>query len=141
MCIRDSYVESVAVEAVLANDYRVDVATLDLDNAQGRSYANQYLTSFYRTMLRASGNVQDGSNQGFVEVKYGLPVANEIFGLTLDISDVGGFYFSGEYDRSRQHFRYPRPGRDYPGNSIAELVLKNGTRRHYVIPRPGERFD
>ena len=53
---------------------------------------------------------------------------------------VGGRY-TGVHNGGREHFRYPRPGRDYPANAILELVLKNGSRRHYVIPRPGERFD
>ena len=99
-------IQSIEFLLLLANDYRIDVTSNRQLNANGQPVLLS--EGIPERTVRADGNVQDGSNQGFVEVKYGLPVANEIFGLTLDISDVGGFYFSGEYDRSRQHFRYPR---------------------------------
>ena len=102
---QEHYVESVAVEAVLANDYRVDVATLDLDNAQGRSYANQYLTSFYRTMLRASGNVQDGSNLARKRINVGENTA--LFNYSGDLHlALAGIEINGEYARSARYSRF-----------------------------------
>ncbi len=59
---QEPYVESASVEAVLANDYRVDVATLSHGNPGGRGYAPQFTSTFYRPVLRAEGNVQDMSN-------------------------------------------------------------------------------
>ena len=99
-------IKSIEFLLLLANDYRIDVTSNRQLNANGQPVLLS--EGIPERTVRADGNVQDGSNQGFVRVKYGLPVANEIFGFTLDIMDVSGFYFSGEYDRNRQHFRYPR---------------------------------
>jgi hypothetical protein len=49
--------------------------------------------------------------------------------------------YVGVHNGGREHFRFNRPGRDYPAGCIAELRLKNGNRRHYVIPSPGQRYD
>ncbi len=99
-------IRSIEFRFLLANDYRIDLTS----NRQLNANDQPVLLSegIPERTLRAPGNVRDGSNQGFVSVKYGLPVANEIFGGTIDITDVGGFFLSAEYDRNRQHFRYPR---------------------------------
>ena len=99
-------IKSVEFRLLLANDYRIDITS----NRQLNSNGQPVLLSegIPERTLRAEGNVQDGSNQRFVNVKYGLPVANEIVGFTIDVSDVRGLYLSAEFDRNRQHFRYPR---------------------------------
>ena len=101
-----SRIKSIEFLLLLANDYRIDVTS----NRQLNNNGQPVILSegIPERTLRASGNVQDGSNQRFVRVVYGLPVALEVYGVTLDVSDAGGFFLSAEYDRSRQHFRYPR---------------------------------
>ena len=99
-------IKRIEFQLLLANDYRIDVTSNRQLNANGQPVLLS--EGIPERTVRADGNVQDGSNQGFVKVKYGLPVANEIFGFTLDVSDVAGVYISAEYDRNRQHFRYPR---------------------------------
>lgn len=99
-------IKSIEFQLLLANDYRIDVTSNRQLNANGQPVLLS--EGIPERTVRADGNVQDGSNQRFVRVNYGLPVANEIFGVTIDVSDVGGFYLSGEWDRNRQHFRYPR---------------------------------
>ena len=103
---RPEQIRSIEFSFLLANDYRIDITS----DRQLNQNAQPVLLSegIPERTLRAPGNVQDGSNQGFVRVKYGLPVANEILGGTIDVTDVGGFFLSAEYDRNRQHFRYPR---------------------------------
>ena len=90
----------------MANDYRIDVTSNQQTNSNDQPVP--LADGIPERTIRAPGNVHDGSNQRFVRVTYGLPVANEIFGLTLDITDLNGFYLSGEFDRNRQHQRYPR---------------------------------
>ena len=99
-------IESIEFALLLANDYRIDLTS----NRQANSNQQPVVLSegIPERTIRASGNVQDGSNQRFVQLKYGLPVANVIYGVTIDVTDVSGFYLSGEYDRNVQHFRYPR---------------------------------
>lgn len=103
---RPEQIRNIEFLLLLANDYRIDVTSNRQLNANGQPVLLS--EGIPERTVRADGNVRDGSNQGFVRVKYGLPVANEIFGLTLDISNVAGFFLSGEFDRNRQHFRYPR---------------------------------
>ena len=104
---RPEQIQSIEFLLLLANDYRIDVTSNRQLNANGQSVLLS--DGIPERTVRADGNVQDGSNQGFVRVKYGLPVANEIFGVTIDVTDLGGgFFLSGEWDRNRRHFRYPR---------------------------------
>ena len=99
-------IESIEFVLLLANDYRIDMTS----NRQTNSNQQPVTLSegIPERTIRASGNVQDGSNQRFVDLKYGLPVANVIYGVTLDVTDVGGFFLSAEFDRNVQHYRYPR---------------------------------
>jgi hypothetical protein len=85
-------IRNIEFLVLLANDYRIDVTS----NRQLNSNGQPVLLSegIPERTIRADGNVQDGSNQRFIRVNYGLPVANEIFGVTVDITDVAGFYLS-----------------------------------------------
>ena len=104
---RPEQIKSIEFLLLLANDYRIDVTSNRQLNANGQPVLLS--EGIPERTVRADGNVQDGSNQGFVRVNYGLPVANEIFGITIDVTDLGGgFFLSGEWDRNRRHFRYPR---------------------------------
>jgi hypothetical protein len=104
---RPEQIKNIEFLLLLANDYRIDVTSNRQLNANGQPVLLS--EGIPERTVRADGNVKDGSNQGFVRVNYGLPVANEIFGITLDVTDLGGgFFLSGEWDRNRRHFRYPR---------------------------------
>ena len=54
-------VESVSVEALLAGDYRFSVATVSQVSRNER-WEYRFRSTFLRTILRAPGNVQDGTN-------------------------------------------------------------------------------
>ncbi len=99
-------IKNIEFVLLLANDYRIDVTSNRQLNANGQPVL--LAEGIPERTVRASGNVQDGSNQRFVRVDYGLPVANQIYGVTLDVTNVQGFYLAAEYDRNRQDFRYPR---------------------------------
>ena len=129
---------------LLANDYRIDVTS----NRQLNSNGQPVLLSegIPERTIRADGNVQDGSNQRFIRVNYGLPVANEIFGVTVDITDVAGFYLSGEWDRNRQHFRYPRRSENdvtkhKAFNNAADAWFLNIYKREYPYYAFGEVYN
>ena len=59
---QDPAIESVVVEALLANDYRVRVFTLIDENPRARGHATRWRPSSPIIRLRAPGNVQDLSN-------------------------------------------------------------------------------
>ena len=84
---------------MLANDYKVEITS----NKQ----TNQLGTPVFLPMLRAPGNVKDGSNQAFHRFRYGLPTANRMLGFDLAISDVAGFELRGEFVQNSQYRRYP----------------------------------
>ncbi len=137
-------IKSIEFQLLLANDYRIDVTS----NRQLNSNGQPVLLSegIPERTVRADGNVQDGSNQRFVRVNYGLPVANEIFGVTIDVTDVGGFYLSGEWDRNRQHFRYPRRSesdvtKHRAFNSSADAWFVNLYKRAYPYYAFGEVYN
>ena len=137
-------IKSIEFLLLLANDYRIDVTSNRQLNANGQPVLLS--EGIPERTMRADGNVKDGSNQGFVRVEYGLPVANEIFGVTLDISDVGGFYLSGEYDRNRQHFRYPRRSEidvtnHQAHNTSADAWFVNAYKREYPYYGFGEVYN
>ena len=97
----DTYTEIHFVEIglVLANDYKVEVTS----NKQ----TNSLDTPVYLPVMRADGNVKDGSNQAYHQFRYGLPTANRLIGFTLNIDDLAGFSLRGELVRNYQYRRYP----------------------------------
>lgn len=129
---------------LLANDYRIDVTSNRQLNANGQPVAIS--EGIPERTVRAPGNVQDGSNQRFVNVQYGLPVANEIYGVTLDITNLSGFFLSAEYDRNRQNQRYPlRAQTDvtehYASSKTADAWFVNVYKRAYPFFLFGEAYN
>ena len=99
-------VESVEVEALLGNDYRVDVATLTEVSDRARNYYSRYNTTFYRTAARAAGNVRDGGNLGKVRFHVGEDTGISTFSADLAFS-LPGLEVKGEYALSALYSRYP----------------------------------
>ena len=93
-------IRKIEVELVLANDYSVE--------ATSNMQVNNTGEPVFLPVARASGNIKDGSNQRIVRFTYGLPTANEVAGLTLEIKDMfGGFNLRAEYDINRKFRRFP----------------------------------
>jgi len=92
-------IKRIEIGLVLANDYKVDMTSNKQTNNLG--------TPVFLPMLRASGNVQDGSNQGFRKFSYGLPTGTRMLGFDLTIADVRGFDVRGEIVRNFQYRRFP----------------------------------
>ena len=126
---QEPYVESVAVEAALANDYRVEVATLNLNNPRGRGYPNQYLSTFYRPVLRAEGNVQDGSNLARRRINVGENTSLFTYSADMHLSLVG-LEVNGEYARSARYSRFP-------GAHGRDCAVRSGDRASPSKDRPG----
>ena len=99
-------VEKVEVEAVLGNDFHVEVATLNLDNPRGRNYATQFRSTFYRTAMRAEGQVEDMSNLRRRRFSIGEDTALFTYSVDLGLSLLG-LELTGEYARSALYGRYP----------------------------------
>ncbi|MEW6753542.1 MAG: hypothetical protein AB1505_21540 [Candidatus Latescibacterota bacterium] len=128
---------------LMANDYRIDVTS---NNQTNRLEQPVFIAdAISERTVRAAGNVQDGSNQRFVTIDYGLPTANEIYGFTMEVENVGGFNLVGEWDRNRQHQRYPRFGQNDPTKHAASLTsadawMVNLFKRAYPFFVSGEAY-
>ena len=92
-------IEKVEFKLVLGNDYQVWMSS-----SQQLNRLNEAVPLL---VTQAEGNVQDNTNLSLVKFEYGLPTATQIVGSTLDVRDVLGFDFYGEYDLSYSYAKYP----------------------------------
>jgi len=92
-------IRNVRVRLVVANDYRVEVASDRQVNNVGQP---QFLI-----VSQAPGNIRNRLNQREVIFDYGLPTANQIFGVTAELRDFHGFDFYGEFNVNNQYRKYP----------------------------------
>ena len=108
----ESTVRAVEVQAMVANDYRIDVATLSEPDPAAPNRTRQFKSTFYRTVKRAKGNVRDLSNLG--QVRFGVGEQTGLFTYSGDFNlQFAGAEFSGEFARSALFSRFPaRQGRE-----------------------------
>ena len=103
---KEPFVESVEVEALVGNDYRVEVATLAEVDPRESGWVRRFKSTFYRTVLRSEGNVRDLSNLRRVRFKVGENTA--IFAYSADVNfRLAGVEVNGEYARSALYSRFP----------------------------------
>ena len=94
-------IRRVEIELVVANDYRIDIASDRQRNADGAVVFLPY--------IRARGNVKDGSNQRVLRFDYGAPTANQIAGFTLEMTDLQGVDGYLEVNVNTRYRKYPNP--------------------------------
>ena len=98
-------VESVQVEALVGNDYQVDAAQLEV-NPRGRTHYARFMSTFYRSVLCARGNVQDLSN--LARRRFDIGEDTGVFTYSSDLSfQWPGLAIHAEYARSARYGRYP----------------------------------
>ena len=108
----ETSLQSVEVEALLGNDYQVDVAMLYVKSSSAGAYHDRYSSTYYQTILRARGNVQDLSNLKRVRFELGENTANFVYSADVHLN-LPGLEIAGEYARSSVYSRYPgRTGED-----------------------------
>ena len=92
-------IKKVEFSMTIGNDYQVWMSSDRQTNASGQPVL--------LLVARAEGNVQDNTNLRVLEFEYGLPTATQIVGGTVEINNVRGFNFYGEYDLSLTYRQYP----------------------------------
>ncbi|MEW6756027.1 MAG: hypothetical protein AB1505_34365 [Candidatus Latescibacterota bacterium] len=97
-------IRHIEVGLVLSNDYRVDATS----NVQTDALGQQ----IFLPVMRSAGNVKDGSNQAYHRFRYGLPTANQLMGLSLDVDNLAGLSLRGEFVRNDQYRRFPNQSID-----------------------------
>ena len=106
-------IESVEIEALLANDYRVEAFILTEQNPRARNLQSQWRTSSFITHLRAPGNVQDLSN--LARRRFVIGENTAVFTYSADAKlDLPGIEIDAEYARSARYSRYPAYMGDTP---------------------------
>ena len=105
-------VKTVGFDLVLSNDYRVE-ATSNLQT-------NREDLPVYLLVARAPDNVDDNTNQRVVRFEYGLPTARQIYGLTLEVQDLKGFFLTAEYDVNREYRKFPNVNFDRHSSAYDE---------------------
>lgn len=148
-------VNAVDFSVILANDYKIDAAhdwinnVNDYDNPGFRSHGDSLVAgqlavpTFFRTMVRAEGNVKDGSNRRIVTFSYGLVSGMAVYGMNFTFK-WEGFDIEGEFVRSVEFLKYPISqgkliddvGRAYfirGTKKVGRLTL--GAERYNIDPR------
>jgi len=92
-------IEKVEFSLTIGNDYQVWMTS---DRQLNRNDNPVLLL-----VAQAEGNVQDNTNLRILKFEYGLPTANQILGGSLELQNVWGFNFYGEYDLSLNYRQYP----------------------------------
>ncbi len=127
-------IERVEVELVVANDYLIEMSS--------DRQADRFGREVFLPVARASGNVKDGSNQRVLVLDYGLPTANQITGLTLELDDLQGLRAYMELDINHQFRKYPNPVRQkhHTASTQAEAWMVNLSKTAYPWFSSGEVF-
>ena len=129
-------IRKLEFELVLANDFLVEVNS----NLQ-TNFSDQPV---FLPVSKAPGNVKDGSNQRVVRFDYGLPTANEIYGVTLEVQNIAGLNVAAEWDINKQWRRLPNVNfeRHVRAANTAQVgyLTARTTRRYYPWFAYGEIF-
>jgi len=128
-------IRNIEVELVLANDYAVEVTSNMQTNNTGEL--------IFLPVTRAADNIQDGSNQRVIRFSYGLPSANEVAGLTMEIDNLLGFNMRAEYDINRRFRRFPNQNirrKQALGQDDAEAFYLAASQSSYPWFAYGEVF-
>ncbi|MBM3276613.1 MAG: hypothetical protein FJY95_00820 [Candidatus Handelsmanbacteria bacterium] len=97
-------IQKLEFELIMANDYRIEVTS----NRQTDLLGDQV----FLPVVQARGEITDGSNQRFIRFEYGLPTANEVLGLDLQINNLAGLDLRSEYAVNRRFRRFPNQNYD-----------------------------
>ena len=130
-----SEIERVQIELVLANDYRVEMAS-----DRQTDFRDEVVPI---VVARSPGNVKDSSNQRVLAIDYGLPTANQIAGFTLEVTDLEGFNAYLEVDVNHQYRQYPNPNLEthHAASSETQAWMLNVSKTDYPYFALLEAFD
>jgi len=128
-------IRRIEIGLVVANDYRIEVASNMQTNATGEPA--------FLLVERASGNITDGSNQKFVKFRYGLPTGNELRGFSVQVNEVAGFNLQSEFVSNRRNRRFPNqniPKNQALAADASEAFYITASQNRYPFFAYGEVF-
>ena len=135
--VRSATLRRAAVELVVADDYRVEMASNLQTDGERRDPQIVFLP-----FARSPGNVQDHSNSQVLRLDYGLPTANELLGINWDLVEWHGISFQGEAVLNRQHGMYPSPDPKHLHHFVqsAHAAYAEVAYKRYPYDLAGELF-
>jgi len=92
-------IKGVRFRLALVNDYKVEITSNTQTNVEAQPV--------FLLVTQAEGNIKNGSNRTEVVFDYGLPTANQIVGLTVEVRDLMGFDLYTEFDLNHSYRQYP----------------------------------
>ena len=119
-------IRSVAVEALLGNDYHVDVAMVYLRSDFSTFYPDRFAASYYHVLSRSRGNVQDMSNLKRRRFEVGENTGHFVYSADLNLQ-LPGLEISAEYARSSVYSRYPAEIDEQPAFDDAPRFADRGS--------------
>ena len=127
-------IRELTFELVLANDYRVEVAS----NMQRDRLGDQV----FLLVAQAEDEIVDGSNHQFLRFDYGLPTAHEVMGVDLEIFNLGGLDLRAEYVVNRRYRRFPNQNftKLAAKKATADAAYLTASYSHYPWFAYGEAF-
>lgn len=143
-------VYSIAFTTILANDYKIDGAHDWINNVDKyetgfRSHGDSVtigspaVPTFFRTLVRADGNVKDASNRRIVTFSYGLSTGMAVYGLNFTFN-WSGFKIEGEFAQSGDFFKYPiNKGALFENKGTAYFI--RGSKKMGRLTIGGERYN
>ncbi|MBM3278049.1 MAG: hypothetical protein FJY95_08200 [Candidatus Handelsmanbacteria bacterium] len=142
-----SEITALRFRLAVGNDYQV-WANSDRQTSRGTGgVGSAGEQSVPLLVARAPGNVRDNSNLRILSFDYGLPTANQIYGGTVEVRNVLGCNFYGEYDLSYRYRMYPNPNlvthdgvSGVVGKRAAPAWMMNLTKQDYPFFAMGEAF-
>ena len=139
----EAALRSVAVEALVGNDYHVDVAMVYLKSDFATFYPDRFAASYFHVLSRAEGNVQDLSNLRRRRFDVGENTGHFIYSADLNLQ-LPGLELSAEYARSSVYSRYPAEIDNQPAFDDAPRFAHRGSAYFLnagppLRPRPGRR--
>lgn len=128
-------IDRIQLELVVADDYRIEVGS-----DQQLDFSDKWV---YLPVASAAGNVQDGSNQRVLVFEYGLPTANQIVGVTLELTDLAGLEAYFELNINHRFRQYPNPllRQHRTNSSRSEAWLFTASKVEYPYFAHFEAFD
>jgi len=144
-------VNSLDFSVILSNDYKITaghdwINNVDEYDSPGfRSHADSVVIgslavpTTFRTMVRAEGNVRDGSNKRVVTFSYGLATGLAVYGMNFKLN-WQGFNIEGEFVRSLEFMKYPI-GRGALFEDVGRGFYLRGTKKVGRLTLGAERYN
>ena len=106
----DGRIDRIEIEALVANDYRIQTSQFYTTNFQGGHVTDDNIHAWYNgtywtTRAQSDGNVKDGSNLTRLTVDIGYQVASINYGFDADFNYLG-LQVKAEYVTNSNHYMF-----------------------------------